>query len=65
MRSLKDAIADNRVRQHKLRRARMVLHGVRLRMFEYEDQGDARMLEKARRVIARCEATIQANRWKR
>lgn len=53
---MEDAIRRNRVRQHRLKRARKVLRAVRLRIFEYEDAGK---LAKARRVIARCERVIK------
>ena len=46
-RSLKDAVARNR----KFHRARRVLSGVRLRMFDYEDAGKG---EKAERIVRRC-----------
>lgn len=55
--TLNESIASNRFRQHRYKRAERVLRQVRLRIFDYEDEGPEKYA-KARRVMARCQETL-------
>jgi hypothetical protein len=55
--SLATAIAVNRFKQHKYHRAERVLRQIRLRIFDYEDEGPEKYA-KAKRVMARCQKTL-------
>ena len=52
---LEQAIERNRIQQFRFRRAERILREVRLRIFDYEDEGK---LEKAKRVIEKCKAIL-------
>ena len=59
---LQDAIARNRRRQARFRRAEKVLRSIRLRIFDYEDAGPA-TYAKAQKVMATCQR-ILAPLWR-
>jgi len=56
---LQQAIARNRIRQARFKRAEITLRKVRQRVFDYEDAGKG---EKASKVIATCQR-ILAPKW--
>lgn len=59
--NLDKAIARNRIRQARFKRAERVLRAVRLKIFDYEDEGDAKY-KKAQRVMETCHR-ILAPKW--
>lgn len=54
---LKDAIARNRKRQARFKRAEITLRHVRQRIFDYEDESPAKYA-KARKVMATCQRIL-------
>ncbi len=57
---LKDAIARNRCRNARWKRAERVLRQVRLHIFDYEDMGK---LDKAQKVMETCNR-ILSPKWR-
>lgn len=58
---LADAIKRNRTKHGRWKRAETTLRKIRLRIFDYEDESQAKY-EKARRVMATCQR-ILAPKW--
>lgn len=56
--SLEKKIEENRRKQARYRKYERVLRRVRLRIFDYEDEG-AEKFAKAQRVIKKCKAILQ------
>lgn len=57
--SLAEKIKENRTREARRDKAERILRAVRVRIFDYEDEGRE---EKARQIIARCKAILRP-RW--